>query len=34
MTLSLAFEEPHTMDKKPLQRTIPPKPHAPGLGGK
>jgi hypothetical protein len=34
MTLSLAFEEPHTMDKKPLQRTTPPKPHAPGLGGK
>jgi hypothetical protein len=34
MAQSLTFEEPHTMDKKPLQRTTPPKPHAPGMGGK
>jgi hypothetical protein len=31
---TLPFEEPHTMDKKPSQRTTPPKPHAQGMGGK
>jgi hypothetical protein len=31
---TVCLQEPHTMDKKPLQRMNQPKPHAPGMGGK